>query len=613
MLTLHYNGYDIPTGKDFSVRLSWKNPACFFSEIPGSAGLGIDIPVNDFSKAIFGSPHRFEKYGTGSDRKFSGVDIRFNGVLLMSGTLNITNATSLTYSAWLQSQVGIIGEEQREKYIDELQMTGESVPWDNYSEQTFSNTGNYDDDTDDYCSGELYNRRFWEEIGRKTTDKEEFYNDEGELDTREIELTVLSLFHRDDFFYKVNLTFGGVVKNEGDGCVVSPFLFLKFVLTEILKRCQFFIDPDNNAFTDELSDFKNLAFYNNYNIMQPSFTTTTEDVYKEDIVTGEQILVSWKDVTSIEWVMAQFDYIRLLPRVTVRDFLIGLQNMLNIIFQFRNDNHVNIIDRETIINSDAFDLDNYFLDEWIIGERKDLSLKFISEYDKDDSILSDNYHDLSERRDDFGDDVLIEEDLEDIASPNYGEIRHVLLGDKFFEYKWDVEAQPNKLKVDVEFDKIGWSFVSTGPQPQFSGDGDEIEEIKTIISTPYTHTNNTISVLQKGVINYTRTLWNNFSPRLFFYVGGNSIATQTLDGTYSLNWYGENGLLAKRWKYWAAFWRNRLPVEGDFDLPLNIIYYVMNNITSKFKTVHGEFIIEEMEVEFGMNQIGKTHIKGYKI
>ncbi len=56
-----------------------------------------------------------------------------------------------------------------------------------------------------------------------------------------------------------------------------------------------------------------------------------------------------------------------------------------------------------------------------------------------------------------------------------------------------------------------------------------------------------------------------------------------------------------------------MPVEGDFNLPLNVLYYVINNITNKFKTQEGEFIIEEMEVEFGLHVIGKTHIKGYKV
>lgn len=615
MLTLHYNGYDVPTGKDFSVRFSWKNPACFFNEIPGSAGLGIDIPVNDYSKAIFGSPHRFEKFGTGSDRKFSGVDIRFNGVLLLTGTLNITNANSETYSAWLQSSVGVIGEEQREKFINEMLMPGETEPWSDFKTQTLDNKGTFDEDTDDYCTGEHYNRRFWEEIGKKDPDATTTYhNDEDEEKDRPDDRTRLQTKHLEDFQYIVNKTSGGLAIAAGEGCVTSAFLFLKFLLKEVLKRCQFFIDPANNAFTDELSEYANMALYNNYNLMVPAFTTSTKEIWEQDLNTGDDYLKEIKEVTEMTWSLGTFDYARLIPHVNLGTFILGLQNMLNIAFLFRNDSRVNIIDREGIISMEAFDLSDWFLGEWIIGERKDLSLKFVSEYDKDDSIIGDNFHDLTERRKDFGDDVANKDELDAIASPVYGEIRHVLDTDEFYEYKWDVGVTYNDLNIASEYDKVGWVLVSTGPQPVFSGTGDEIEEIKTAVSTPYTHgIYLAITVLQKGVITYTRTLWNNFTPRLFMHHGGNQITTSNDDTTLSLQWDGPTGLLEKRWKKWAAFWRNRLPVEGEFDLPLNLIYYLVNNITGKFKTIHGEFVIEEMEVEFGMNMIGKTRIKGYKL
>ena len=66
---------------------------------------GIDIPVNDFSRTIFGNPHRFERTRAGGPQ-FPGFEVRFSGVLLLSGTLNITNATTDKYSGWLQSELG---------------------------------------------------------------------------------------------------------------------------------------------------------------------------------------------------------------------------------------------------------------------------------------------------------------------------------------------------------------------------------------------------------------------------------------------------------------------------------------------------------------------------
>ena len=620
MLSITYNTYDIPLDESFTMRFSWVNPACYFDKIPGAAGLGIDIPVNDYTQAIFGSPNRFEKYSSGSDRKFEDVSIRFAGVLLMNGTLNITSATSEVYTGWLQSQVGVIGEEQREKLINALQLPSENEPWGNFKQQVFENKSDYDQDTDDYCTGEHYNRRFWEEIGRNVKEDEEYYDEDGIKRTREVEISRLAKAHRDNFYYMVNRRQYGVwdVITTGDGCVVSAFLFLPFLLKEVLKRCQFFIDPDNNAFTDELYEYYNIAIYNNYNLLQPIITIEDKGNWQYDSALATWVFIGEFGIKTLTWQLGnqgKIDYVYLIPGINVGEFILGLQNMLNIVFQFKDDKRINIIDRLSILTMDPFDLSDYFLGEWIIGERKNTTLKFISEYDKNDAIIADNFHDLTERRKDFKEQVTYRSDL-DALVPEYGEIRHVIHNDEWFEYKWDVEVGNDGESETEEFDRIGWVMVSMGPQPVLYGTGDEIEEIKTNIYTPYTHWyETTMTKLQNGAISTTRNLWNNFSPCFFFNRGDNVISNKNYESTHSLQWEDVNnsGLFERRWEPWARFWSNRLPVEADFNLPLNVLYYVINNITNKFKTEEGEFIIEEMEVEFGLHVIGKTHIKGYKV
>ena len=606
------------------MRFSWVNPACKFDKVPGAAGLGIDIPVNDYTRTIFGHPNRFEKYSSGSDRKFEDVAIRFGGVVLMVGTLNITNATSETYTGWLQSMVGTIGEEQREKKINELQLSSETYPWGKFREKTFENKADYDEDTDDYCLGEHFNKRFWEEIGRTEEYDEEYYDEEGVKQIRKVEISRLQKAHSDNFNYMVNKTRFGVgdVVTTGEGCVVSAFLFLNFLLKEIFKRCQFFIDPDNNAFLDELDEYRNLAFYNNYNLLEPVILTETKENWQLDKATGQWLLVSEDEVKSITWEIGsnsnKINYVRMIPGINLGDLVLGLQNMLNIVFQFKDDYRVNVIDRLTILTMEPFDLTKYFMGEWIIGERKNTTLKFITDYDKNDAIISDDFHDITDRRGDFKEAVSTMDELNDLINshPDFGEIRHVIENDEWYEYKWDVSVKNDGESETAEFDRVGWVKISTGPQPLLYGTGDELEEIKTNIYTPYTHYIELVPVkLQNGAIYPTRHLWNSFTPCLFFYLGDNAIANKNYAITHSLQWDDllGSGLFARRWEPWAAFWNNRLPVEGDFNLPLNVLYYVINNITSKFKTEQGEFIIEEMEVEFGLHMIGKTHIKGFKL
>jgi hypothetical protein len=181
---------------------------------------------------------------------------------------------------------------------------------------------------------------------------------------------------------------------------------------------------------------------------------------------------------------------------------------------------------------------------------------------------------------------------------------------KIYEYRWKVLTSEDIMFRETQFDAVGWEFISSGPQPYVYGTSHEIEEINTNFSTlqaihEYDGFWETKIVLQPGNLKNMKQSWNEFSPRL--------INSNELLFPGALNWEGENGLFEKRWKNWARFWANRLPVEGEFDLPLSVLYYVINHITQKYRTVSGEFIIEEMETEFSGSMIGKTTIKGYKV
>jgi len=605
MLTIRYNGRDIPTGEDFSVRFSWVNPACRLDGIPGDAGLGIEIPVSGHSRSVFGSPHRFEKHATGSEGRFPGVEIRFSGVLLMAGTLNITHATPESYSGWLQSQVGVMGQEQREKYVDELD-------WSAWQEVILDNKGSFDDAGDDYCTGEILNRAFWESIGRTVETQETYRDEQGLEQTRAVEVTELSLQHRDSFAHAVNKSFDNKAVTQGSGCVVSAFLFLRFVLNHILKLSGFWIDPERNAF-DTVEGYRNLALYNNYNLMQPSLALTPAEVWETDLNTGEPVLVRYDRVTDIAWSLWGFSYARLLPRVKAGDFLLGIQNLLNFVFVFGGNHRVSVIDRNAIPEGPATDLDRYFREEWIIGERRDVTLKFTPQHDPEDSTIGDRYHDLTDRRGDMGADVATLEALRAIASPAYGEIRHVLSTDEYYEYRWDTAAEVDGNDRMSEFDHVGWVLASTGPQPLLYGTGTETEEVSTCISSPYMAAGDAVVVMQQGAIGPMRTLWNNFTPRLMFHYGNNQVLCRNVIHGTSLRWGGPEGLFEKRWRRWAEFWCRRLPVEGRFDLPLNVLHHVISNITKKYATSRGEFIIQEVECEFRSAMMGRTTIKGYKV
>lgn len=599
MLTLHYQGQDIPTGSDFSVRVEWMNPVCFMDKIPGNAGLGIDIPVNDYSRTIFGNPHRFEKYSTEQDRKFPDFEIRFGGVLLMSGTLNISNATGETYSGWLQSELGVLGEEQQDKAITDLDWKQGEV---------FENKQYYDAQTDEYYPYPLYNSAFWNGKGKEVAVTKAYTDEDGELHKVGEMVHYLTMVFRRDFYRIVNCQKNGSLVTNKEGCVVSPFLFLRYVLRQLLKLSGFYID--RNDMINQLVDLgleKFLLIYHNYNIVQQIANTGYVQYTYFDHEQNAVIHKIERIVSSFDWVLNPFGYKDLLPRVSVREFLIGLQNYLNYVFLFKTLNKVDIIDRNAILEGEAFDLDPWFSGQWIIGERKNVSLKFLSEFDKEDRMFGQEYHDLTDRKADFRESVATFADLENVAFPQLGDLRLVRDENCIYEYKWKVLTSEDILYRETQFDAIGWEFISSGPQPFLYGESETIEEIKTSFSTlqePRQGFGLPV-VLQQGNIHNMKQAWTNFTPRL--------INSGTLFHYQALFWEGENGLFEKRWKKFSRFWSTRLPVEGTFDLPLNVLYYVVNNITMKFRTMHGEFIIEKVETEFASNMVGHTKITGYKI
>ena len=585
MLTLHRNANTIVTDENFSVKLKWVNPACYFESVPGEVGLGLEISENEYTRAEFGNPERFEKYTAGQDRKFPGISIRKGGAVLMAGTLVITNANHGTYSAWLQSELGVLGTAQRDKFINEMEWT---------SGIAFENKASYDlEDGDQYSCIPVYNPAFWDGKG-------------AEIDDPLIEdqkISYLTERFRALKIFRVNkLAEDLTVDATGIACVISPYLFLNYVVNELFRLNGFFIDQTNNPLAEPLFQ---LLVYNNFNIFSLAFTTEIKVETFFNQFTCEDEEVSVNEVINATWTIGNLAYADLIPKIPLKEFILGLQNFLNVVFHFQNDNTVKIIERNTIPDAAAYSLDQYFLGFWSLGERKDVTLKFIQEVDKNDELFSEDWHDLSDRRADFAAEVDNITTLKALPSPAFGELRMVRDENKIYEYKWHVFAATDINFGETQTDVLEWVVASIGPQPFFYGDSVKIEEIKSACST-LRFQNSLLQTKQQGNIASARSLWADYSLRLML----NDKA-----GLYQrlLDFDGSVGLFATRWEKWARFWKNRLPVEGEFMLPLNELHYVINHITQPYSTRSGKFIIEEMECDFKGSQMGLVKIKGYKL
>lgn len=594
MLTLDKDSQIIVTDENFSVKIKCVNPACFMNEIPGDVGLGLEISVNEHTRLTFGNPERFEKFVSSQDRKFSGMSLRFNGALFMYGTLVITNATSETYSGWLQSELGALGTKQRDKFIIE-----ESLP----VNQTFVNKQwlAYSPETDDYACVPIKNLDFWEGKGIQVPETFSTTDPGGKVISKEELVYRHSQYFRNEKDNYVNRELGMLIDTEGYSVVVSPFLFLQVAIRKILHANGFFIDTDANFLTN--AALNRLVIYNTYNLMWQSFTTTIEGPYVQwDPMLKQWVFISRKVVTDTQWYLGTFEYTSLLPKISLKDFVLGIQNWQNIIFVFGKDNKVKVIDRNAIVESPAYSLDAYFIGSWVMGEKKDTILKFTQEIDSNDANFGENWHDLSDRRNDYGAPVDSFVQLNALTG-ELGELRLVRDEARIYEYTWATDLiQVAETWEERTLDVLVWKPASIMPQPFFYGtsETDEIEEIKTSVAPLVT------PVRQTGNIKSMKSLWSDFKLRCLYQPNGENAGFDTI-------FDGDQGVFERRWRKWAQFWRSRQTVEGEFMLPLNELIYITSNITQPYSTRHGWFIIEELECDFKGSQMSTVKIKGYKL
>ena len=252
------------------------------------------------------------------------------------------------------------------------------------------------------------------------------------------------------------------------------------------------------------------------------------------------------------------------------------------------------------------------VNEWEIDEKKDVALKFTFAHDDDDTYFKERWEDVDDRRDDEKEPVDDWTDLANITSPEIGEVRYLKTHNMYVEYALIQEPLPDQ-QTGGQFtqDTLGWKHLAIGFQNGYMNFGKEDQEnIETKFSTLYG--DQTVFTNQRGNINSMKFAYQNFSPRLLFYLGNNKAKFET--DTTSFDWEKqETGLLKTRFAKWNKFWSTRQPVKGKANLPLNIIDYSLRNITKKFRSNQGEFIIESMETEFSINDIGKTTFNGFKI
>ncbi len=600
MPTLDINNKYLNTPDGFELQIEDQNPATCFDEINGDKTINVELPINDNNRAILDNPDRFEKMGSVDDRRFEGANIRHGGQIIHCGTLAIEE-TDGKYSGWVRGAIGNLAEKVANLYVNQGTLKGTNF---------FENKSSYDPDSDDYACPKIFNRDFWSGKGKKIQSEITVTDLEGNGHTTDDEDYQLVLQHLDAFDFFVNFPETGGVATGGTNlpAAVSPMLFLWRAVELMFSDYNIFVKEN---FLKEDGNLKRLLIYNNYGIAKQQLTTVAQlispYVYDEHVTTEIQV----DAISNVTWYSTYVAYKDLLPKVSWGDWLLGIQNMLNVVFSFNDQNECRIVDRQQLLTATAFDIDEYMVGGWRLGNRKNVTLKLSMDHDGNDAAFSDNWQDLSDIRGNIKEQVQQFSDLAGL-SPDLDEIRKVEADGNYYQYHWHTITSSTD-DGEEEVDILGWEKITIGFQPYFHNDNKDLdtEEIKTCFSTLRQSENGYPLVQQPCSSAAFKTLPEDFSPRLIFYNGDESAGYRT--SSMSLDFDGETGLAKTRWNYWLPFWANRLPAKGAFKFPAPVFHYIKNNkAILPLRTRHGSFIIDKITAVAGKSELITAELEVFK-
>ena len=640
MLTLSLENNVIPLPADFSMELVVNSPFCSFDKIPFSYSVDVSIPINEYTAPILGHPDRLTKRRLINDQKFPGFEVRFDGVLLLAGTLKINGVQNGNYDCTIIDPSGVLSEEQQNKSILDIAKFSEEIAW--------VNSANYDADNSPYCCFPVNNSNFFKDKGVEIEKPDtQWVHDEKKNTWKLEDVTVKTglltwLFKKTtgaqvnakgtdgtilleaNTIDATNLVYKTNTYSNGKITVVSPFFFLNWVIKEVLKENLFFALEN---YIETHDDLKNICIYNNFDITKMDFTVSTDydwvrvgfnlATYDPDLTTGigsgDYFEIAKTFNKYVRSYQSTFKPLFSLPKMTVGELLVSTENLFNVIFDFRPDRKYRILSRENILKATPIDIDKYVVGSWEISEKKDLALSFKRDIENNDLIFSEKYTDLTDRKVDIKEPVATWEELLAVANPQEGDIRCIKASQQYAEYKWYTPETVDDTTLNyTTTDVLGWVVISIGFQNGWFNFGkDEEEKIESKFGVVYGF-GSVLSVLQQGNMNAWKAKSQAFSPRLMIYRGNNTGGPET--DTLSLDYEKEEiGILPKLWKNTMSFMSSRLPVERRFDFSVNILKYIIYNKCRKYSTAEGSFIPDEIRCTLYIDHISETTIKGYKV
>lgn len=584
------NGVAVDLSEDFSITIEKNSRIMQFDTIVDTWAYNLSFPRTETNEAIFEYAERFEKNWHGW-KEFS-FKYFYNGRLLLNGKIKI-KYRQRRYEGYAFGSFGSIASSQLSKNLQLLK----------FPLLTFENKALYSGD-DPYCVFPMQNPYFYWERGKEI----------------EVKNTAGETVKRSELYYRWMQEQYGIVNRYDTQqnkfivpngfvnalAVVSPYFFTWYIIERIFANYSVNVTENILKTDDEL---KKACIFSSYDISGIDFTTTLlkdfeqldfgNDIYIDQYILSKMFIKSVSDFKATD----------LLPDDwTVKDFILGIQNFLNVLLDFSdNSNEVKIVDREGIFSKPAIDLEAKLiaLPELDPEISKRIVLKF--GIDQNDFFWRDNYTELTDEQwERYKGEIANYAALEALTEKELGDVYYCTEELQYREYSLRSTDIGNG---EIE-EQLIWMPISRYGQPITFGDSDASElviesKFGVVAKVPG-------SLGSKGymlLIGNSKKYYDDprpFLPRIMFYKGlvnGEPNGTP-LTGNLHEMWQGEKGLYEKRWKNTIKALKDGVPGVAYFDF--NEVDFQNLNLNQKFRIDEGEFLIVKTTTTFNLDSVGQT-------
>ena len=538
MLSLIVNETALHLSNDLSITLKFSSP--IFNAI-GDYTYPFKLPATPLNVSILGYKHRIEN-SNNPFQVFNAV-LEYNGIVILKGTLRILTAQSDFYEATLYMDKGDFVFQK--KYLTlqdidfgEMAWTGETLRMD-----YFNACRNYVYPDRNFSMPQILNKSYYDELPEDPANH--YFN-----------------------YYLTGTMY--YFSNIDPRTTLVPMLYLRFVLTKAFEKFEYQLD---DTFFAADPQFNALCIYNN--------------VDANSTVNGPFIYDKLKVLMNYH-----------LPRMTLNDFIGGLETFFNIRFFVNNITKVvKLVSVDSIVKStDAVPFSSNVVSIYTqIGDPfNGFHLKM--NMDTDDEFWTS----MKGQEDLVKDAVQKISDLPVWPACLSGEIRWVKDENLYyFNYNkvWVTINNINSLSLYSEFIHH--------------------QNDKTI-DTPYSTLMNQTDSPYDCAVGSARTNWLATSPKLFFVklhefsgYGTNDerVYASNFSPSHSLFYTGDNGLYNKQFKAFFDFYMAAKQVK----IIKSISLYELNQLdfSKKYEINGNKYLLSEIQASITHNGIKPATIVAY--